>query len=101
MIKYHYVQDPGHGWLGVPLTELDTLAIRDRITSFSYLERPRQLAWLEEDRDMSTFLQAKAAQAGHPSASPERTHWLAQFMDTQVQAVHTNRTHIRALPSFS
>ena len=55
--KYIYHQDPGHGWIEVPLTELRRLGIADKISSYSY-QRQGQ-AFLEEDGDCDTWHFAK------------------------------------------
>jgi len=56
---YYKYDDPGHGWLQVPLTELDRLNITFQISVVSY--RKGEFAYLEEDCDMSRFLRAKEA----------------------------------------
>lgn len=52
-LNYHY--DAGHGWLKVPITLLLDLDIVHRISPYSY--RDRFYAYLEEDCDMSFFLE--------------------------------------------
>ncbi len=47
--------DPGHGWLAVKLSELERLELMDKITSYSY--QSGEMAYLEEDCDMSTYFQ--------------------------------------------
>ena len=54
---YVFYMDPGHGWLAVKRTELDRLGIADKITSCSY--QRGGTVYLEEDRDMETFIAAK------------------------------------------
>jgi len=61
--KYLYEQDPGHGWLVVPMEEIKRLGIADRITPYSY--RHGDTAYLEEDLDMTVFIDAKT-KAGEP-----------------------------------
>ena len=56
---YTFWEDPGHGWLGVPASELLELGIAGEITPYSYLKAG--MAYLEEDCDLSTFIRAKAA----------------------------------------
>ena len=56
--KFHYVQDPGHGWLKVPVSELERLEIADQISEYSYLKNG--MAYLEEDCDMLVFMNARA-----------------------------------------
>jgi hypothetical protein len=51
---YVYHQDSRHGWLEVPVRELQRMGLHDRITPCSYLHQGK--AYLEEDVDMGTFL---------------------------------------------
>jgi hypothetical protein len=55
--------DPGHGWVKVPVSLLDTLGITDKITRFSY--RRGAYAYLEEDLDADTFVQAYRQRYGY------------------------------------
>ena len=55
-MKLRYIQDPGHGWLEVPVKMLAELGIQDKITSYSY--RKGTMVYLEEDLDMHTFMTA-------------------------------------------
>lgn len=34
---YTFLASPGHGWLQVPLADIDALGIENRISGFSYL----------------------------------------------------------------
>ena len=52
-------EDPGHGWLQVPLSELEELGIRSAISPYSY--RDSHFAYLEEDCDMKRFIIAKGS----------------------------------------
>ena len=56
--KYHAIDDPGHGWIAVPCTELNELGIIDQITGYSYLSSKRTIAYLEEDCDVTTWSKA-------------------------------------------
>lgn len=69
-MKYIYEQDPGHGWLRVQRDELIHLGIANQITHYSYLDG--EWAYLEEDFDMGTFLDAK--QAAGESVEIESRH---------------------------
>ena len=60
---FHFVADPGHGWLKVPVAELERLGIADQISPFSY--QKDSMAYLEEDSDMSVFINARQA-VGEP-----------------------------------
>jgi len=68
-MRYVYEQDPGHGWLEVPLSELSRLGIAGSISAYSY--RNGAFAYLEEDLDMRVFLAAKQA-VGEPVEVAER-----------------------------
>lgn len=59
-MTYTFYEDAGHGWLRVPLAELQALGIADSITGYSY--KDAQHAYLEEDLDLSTFINAKGVQ---------------------------------------
>lgn len=48
--------DAGHAWLKVKKTELLALGIADKITAYSY--QFKEWAYLEEDADLSTFVDA-------------------------------------------
>lgn len=57
-IFLNFFEDPGHGWLEVPVEWLDTLGIQGEITGYSYLGNSADghpCAYLEEDCDYSTF----------------------------------------------
>lgn len=56
---YEFHSDPGHGWLAVPIAELQALGIADKITRYSYRSPDGLVAYLEEDCDLSTFARAK------------------------------------------
>jgi hypothetical protein len=62
-MRFIYHQDPGHGWVEVPLSLLVSLGIAGQISSFSY--RDTRSVFLEEDCDASRFKAAmdKAGQA--------------------------------------
>jgi len=50
---YTMFNDPGHGWLRVPLGDID---IELDISRFSY--KDDKYGYLEEDRDMAIFLKS-------------------------------------------
>ena len=60
-MRLNFYEDPGHGWLAVPLPLLDKLGLLDQISSYSYMRG--MLAHLEEDCDYSLFW-AAAQRAG-------------------------------------
>ena len=51
-----FYEDPGHGWLAVPLDDLNMLGIADAISSCSYIKG--ETVFLEEDQDAGTYLNA-------------------------------------------
>jgi len=59
---YLCVDIPAHSWLRVPLSELDELGIRDKITEYSY--KDNLYAYLEEDCDLMKFIEAKERKHG-------------------------------------
>ena len=59
---YRFFNDPGHGWLEVPLKELQELGLVGKISAYSY--RQGSNAYLEEDCDMTAFLTAKLGPPG-------------------------------------
>lgn len=56
-MTYKFYHDPSHGWLEVPLTELDDLNIADKISPYSYRSENRGMAYLEEDCDLTVYLE--------------------------------------------
>ena len=84
-----FIEDPGHGWLEVPVADLVKLGIENEITPYSYKSRDGKLAYLEEDCDLSTYARAKGYTVGmHKWSEP-------------VERVYQENTHIRSLPSYS
>ena len=53
-IKLKKINDPGHGWLSVPLKLVKELGIEKEISVYSYMSLTR--AYLEEDSDMGILL---------------------------------------------
>ena len=52
-MRLNFYEDPGHGWLAVPLPLLERLGLLDSISPYSYMRG--MLAHLEEDCDYSRF----------------------------------------------
>lgn len=57
---FDLVLDSSHGWLKVPMSELQRLNIVDDISTCSYVRN--DVAYLEQDVDMVTFLNAREAE---------------------------------------
>lgn len=88
MKKYRFIEDPGHGWLEVPTTELAILGIRDQISAFSYLTIDGAFTYLEEDCDLSVFAEAKGWNTSDPCST-----W-------PTVRVYQENTFIRDLPHY-
>ena len=56
---YQFISDNGHGWLRVPLKEIQGL----EFSSFSYMDK--DYAYLEEDSDATDFMVAKGLAFGN------------------------------------
>lgn len=54
-----FYADPGHGWAKVKKSELVKLGIADKITTYSY--QRGEYAYLEEDGDLTTYVNALRA----------------------------------------
>lgn len=52
--QYTYHSDAGHGWLEVPIIDIELAGISELITAYSY--KKGNTAFLEEDCDMTRFL---------------------------------------------
>jgi len=50
--------DAGHGWVEVPMAEVNKLGIASQISTCSYQSKDGKTAYLEEDCDMSLYLKA-------------------------------------------
>ena len=52
---YRFYADPSHGWAVVPVKELETFGLMDKISEYSY--RKGETAYLEEDCDLSLLVE--------------------------------------------
>ena len=80
-LTYH--NDPGYGWLEVPLSDLTTLDMTDKISSCSYQDEAN--AYLEEDLDVGVYLRAARA-----------TGWSVDTKDDYSN----NDSFVRRLPPY-
>lgn len=55
-ITLNYYQDPGHGWVKIPIKTLVRLKIAHKISNYSYMRD--KYAYLEDDCDLSTLYAA-------------------------------------------
>lgn len=75
--KFNFYEDPGHGWLKVPLTLLKELQIEKDISYFSYYRKGH--VYLEEDSDLLKFVNAM-----------KKKNWT--FSESNIKSFHTNRS---------
>jgi len=57
-VEFTYHQDPGHGWVEVPVSIIKQYNIVDKISVFSYYDSKRKLVYLEEDCDADLIWKA-------------------------------------------
>jgi hypothetical protein len=62
--SYTRFADPGHSWLMVPMADLRDVGVADKITPYSYISSDEKTAYLEEDLDLWTFMEAYKAKHG-------------------------------------
>lgn len=86
--NYVFHEDPGHGWLAVPRTELRALGIAGEVSEYSYQSRDGSIVYLEEDCDLSLFCRAKGIQRLNSSEVPCQSVY------------HNNDAPCRSLPRF-
>lgn len=72
MKTFKYYQDAGHGWLAVKRQLLIELGISDKITRYSY--QKGATVYLEEDCDMSLFLQKYNSMFHHATIVKDILH---------------------------
>jgi len=80
MKTFDYIQDPGHGWLKVPISLLLDLGIHSQISSYSYLRKTH--AYLEEDIDAGKFIEAYNEKNG---SDPKYRHKIAREKQSKVR----------------
>ena len=80
---YIFHEDPGHGWAAVPMADLIDLGVADKITGYSYLLG--NMAYLEEDCDLPTFVRAYKKKFGKAPKG---------------KAVYQEHTSIRSYPNY-
>ena len=92
MLKtFDYIQDPGHGWVKVPLDLLRELGIAEQISCFSYYRSGS--AYLEEDSDTALFFNAYRARFGH---DPKLRSRIARERHSRVRGYLCYTKHIEA-----
>lgn len=90
--RYRFISDPGHGWLEVPTSELDSLGIAHLISSCSYTNGA--FVYLEEDCDLAVFFVATYGRI------ETRGDAVAVFWEGLCDDLFQENTFVRRLPSF-
>lgn len=54
---YTFFYDPGHGWLCVPLADVEAAGVRSQVSPYSFIDSEGNV-FLEEDCDLGLFLTA-------------------------------------------
>ncbi len=90
--KYYKYDDPAHGWLRVKKTELVALKIEEKITGYSY-ERG-DYAYLEEDRDKHTFLDAMEAAGKAVTVEYRHTNNRSRIRNYASYRVESHAEHV-------
>ena len=75
-----FIEDPGHGWLRVPLIDVAALGIAEEITACSFIDN--DYAFLEEDCDYGTFM--NACQAQNVPIPDMKTEYVSYFDRNQA-----------------
>ena len=71
MLKFF--EDPGHGWLEVPLAQVAALGITNKISGYSY--RKGTMAYLEEDCDATLFIRCWEHHVGPVTIAEKYSHY--------------------------
>jgi hypothetical protein len=83
-----FIEDPGHGWLRVPLADVAALGIQDEITAYSFIDNDYAFpsavlrTSLEEDCDYGTFM--NACQAQNVLIPDMKTEYVSYFDRSQA-----------------
>jgi hypothetical protein len=84
MQTYRFISDPAHGWIEVPLEELEKHHLSYKISRYSYMNPNTGKAYLEEDCDAAIFIK-KLKDTDTPY---------------EIKEVYQENTFVRNLPSF-
>ena len=101
-MSYTFEQDPGHGWLGVPVAEVRELGFA--VSDYSYWQATTQIVWLEEDCDLTSFARALAARETASADRAIQHDWIVNvlFGGDMVTDHHVNHeSFVRSLPRYS
>lgn len=84
-MKFDFHADPGHGWLTVTRKMIHKLEIADKISAYSYQRGDK--VYLEEDCDMTTFVQAAEAAGIKVEIKVNHTNKQSRFRGYQPYSV--------------
>lgn len=89
-----FIEDPGHGWLKVPLCVLDQWGLLPHISTYSYIRlgKRQSFAYLEEDLDASRFM-AEAKRRGVAITFRERVAGQKRSKVRRYEAFTCVRAH--------
>lgn len=82
-MEFNFYSDPAHGWCQVPITLINELGIKDKISDYSYMRG--DYAYLEEDCDYSVLVRAL----------------IDKKIPYTLNEIHQERTPIRFYDQFS
>lgn len=89
MKTFDYIQDPGHGWVKVPVKLLLELGIYKEISRYSYYRNA--FAYLEEDCDTARFFNAFNARFG---VDPKLRDRVAREKRSKIRSYYCYTPHI-------
>ena len=96
MKTFDYIQDPGHGWVKVPVNLLIALGIHDQVSHFSYYRNA--FVYLEEDSDTALFFNAFHARYGH---DPKLRDRVAREKRSKIRGYTCYTPHLIINPYFA
>jgi hypothetical protein len=71
-LNLNFYCDPSHGWLGVPHNLVQDLGISQDISPYSY--KDEHFAYLEEDCDLSLFMEKAEAKGWNIAFTEKHTN---------------------------
>lgn len=89
MKTFDYIQDPGHGWIKIPVKLLVELGIQKEISPYSYYRDG--FAYLEEDSDAGIFIEAFHNKNGF---DPKYRHRIAREKQSKIRSYICYTPHI-------
>lgn len=95
-MKYQFFSDPSHGWLRVPRESLRKLDIEDRVSHYSYQQGDE--VYLEEDGDLSLFINSSIKAEGLEVNRETASRWMAD--NIKPDEIHDAYSPIHAMASY-